>query len=46
MWDIITVDNTVNTFQNVQVYIHNSNITWGKYKYITFENTVNVFHSL
>ena len=28
----IAVDNTVNTFQNVQVCMHNSNITWGKQK--------------
>jgi len=32
MWDNITVDNTVNTFQNVSVYIHSGDITWGKYK--------------
>ena len=33
MWDRITVDNTVNTFQNVSVYVHSGDITWGKCEY-------------
>jgi len=33
MWGNITVDNTVNTFQNVSVHIHSGDITWGKYEY-------------
>jgi len=33
MWNNITVDNTVNTFQNVSVYIHSGDMTWGKCEY-------------
>ena len=33
MWDNITADNTVNTFQNVSVYIHSGDMTWGKCEY-------------
>ena len=33
MWDSITAENTVNTFQNVSVYIHSGDITWGKCEY-------------
>jgi len=29
LWDNITVDNTVDTFQNVPVYVHSGDITWG-----------------
>ena len=33
LWDNITVDNTVNTFQNVSFYVYSGDITWGKCEY-------------
>jgi len=33
LWDSIAVDNTVDTFQNVPVYVHSGDITWGKCEY-------------
>jgi len=33
MWDNITADNTVNTFQNVSVYVHSGDKMWGKCEY-------------
>jgi len=48
MWDKITADSTVNTFQNVSVYLYSGDMTWGKCEWdnITFENTVNIFQNL